>query len=114
MATKYLIFIGLIMLTSCSRPALMTYSDYDKIQSGSSIADLKGEIGSPYAIHHKEGGVVEYEYIERIKSGNNYIAENRYYIIVEDGKVTGKYMKQEKPPAYDLIYQEEPNYQRFP
>jgi hypothetical protein len=92
----------------------MTYSDYDKVESGTSIAALQSEIGKPYAIHTKQGGIVEYEYIEKIDSGNNLVAENHYFLIVENGKVTGKYMKREQPPAYDLIYQDEPNYQGFP
>ncbi len=104
------LLISLTALTACfSRPALMTHSDYDNIQLGTSIAQVQSEIGKPYSIHHKDG-VDEYEYIERIDSGNNLIAENHYFLIVEDGKVTGKYMTREKPPAYDLIYQEEPNY----
>jgi hypothetical protein len=118
MAKKYLkplAMIGLFSLASCfSRPALMTYADYDKVETGTSIATLQSEIGKPYAIHTKEGGIVEYEYIERIDTGNNIVAENHYFLIVEEGKVVGKYMNREKPPAYDLIYQEEPNYQGFP
>ena len=105
----------LFFLSSCfSRPALMTYSDYDKVEIGTPIAKLKSEIGKPYAIHAKEEGTEEYEYIERIDSGNNLVAENHYFLISKDGKVIGKYMTRERPPAYDLIYQEEPNYQGFP
>ena len=108
---KPFLFLTLFALTSCfSRAPLMTYETYDKIQTGTSIAEVQSDIGKPYSIHKKEGGIVEYEYIERIDTGNNVVAENHYFLIVEDGKVTGKYMKREKPPAYDLIYQEEPNY----
>ena len=88
----------------------MTYDTYDKVQMGTSIAQLESDIGKPYAIHTKEGNIVEYEYIERIDTGNNLVAENHYFLIVENGKVVGKYMNRERPPAYDLIYQEEPNY----
>ena len=88
----------------------MTYESYDKIQTGTSIAQVQSDIGKPYAIHNKKGNIVEYEYIERIDTGNNLVAENHYFLIVENGQVVGKYMKQEKSPAYDLIYQDEPNY----
>jgi len=108
------LLIVLTVLTACfSRPALMTHSAYDGVQLGTSIAQIQAEIGKPYAIHHKEG-VDEYEYIERIDGGNNLVAENHYFLIVEDGVVTGKYMTREQPPAYDLIYQDEPNYPNFP
>jgi hypothetical protein len=118
MAKKYLkllAVVGLFSFSSCfSRPSLMTYADYDKVEMGTSIVQLQSEIGKPYTIHTKEGGIVEYEYIERINTGNNLVAENHYFLIVEEGKVVGKYMNREKPPAYDLIYQDEPNYQGFP
>ena len=92
----------------------MTHSDYDQVQIGTSAAALQEKIGKPYAIHAKEDGKQEYEYVERIDSGNNLIAENHYFLIIQNGKVVGKYMSRERPPAYDLIYQEEPNYPNFP
>ena len=102
---------ALICLSSCfSRPSMMTYESFDKVQVGTAVTDLKQEIGKPYAIHHKDGGSEEYEYVERINVGNSLIAENHYFLIVQNGKVVGKYMSRERPPAYDLIYQEEPNY----
>lgn len=88
---------------------MMTYSAFDQVQVGTPIADLHSQVGQPYAIHHKESGD-EYEYVERINVGNSRFAENRYFLIVQHGKVVGKYMSREQPPAYDLIYQEEPNY----
>lgn len=115
MRSLLLLIIALFSLTACfSRPALMTYTDYDKVELGTSIAKLQSDIGKPYAIHSKEGGSEEYEYIERIDTGNNIVAENHYFLIVQDGKVVGKYMNRERPPAYDLIYQEEPNYPGYP
>lgn len=112
---KKFLFLFLLPLASCfSHPAYMTYETYDNVKMGTSIADVQSDLGKPYAIHKKEGGIVEYEYIERIDTGNNLVAENHYFLIVEDGKVTGKYVKREQPPAYDLIYQEQPNYQNDP
>lgn len=105
--------ILLLCLMGCfSRSSMMTYESFDKVQIGTSIASLKSEIGRPYAIHHKDGSE-EYEYVERINAGNSLIAENHYFLIVQNGKVIGKYMSRERPPAYDLIYQEEPNYPSY-
>jgi len=107
----FLFLLAFIPLTSCfSRPALMTYNEYDKVQMGTTTSELRSEIGKPYAIHTKDHGVEEYEYIERIDTGNNIVAENHYFLVIKDGKVVGKYMNRERPPAYDLIYQEQPNY----
>ncbi len=111
MAKSYLIPLALLCCTACfSRPSLMTYSDYNSVQVGSSITKIETEIGKPYAVHTKKDGTVEYEYIERIDAGSTIVAENHYFLIIQDGKVVGKYMNRERPPAYDLIYQEEPNY----
>ena len=115
MAKSYLIPVLLLCCTACfSRPALMTYCDYNNVQVGTSIAKVETEVGKPYAIHKKKDGIQEYEYIERIDAGINIVAENHYFIIVQDGKIIGKYVKRETPPAYDLIYQEEPNYPNEP
>lgn len=115
MAKSYLIPVVLLCCTACfSRPALMTYSDYSSVEIGVSIIKLETEIGKPYAIHTKKDGTKEYEYIERIDAGTNVVAENHYFLIIQDGKVVGKYMNRERPAAYDLIYQEEPNYQSNP
>ncbi len=92
----------------------MSHQTYDSIKSGMSVADLTKEVGKPYAMHSKEDGSVEYEYIERIDNGISVVAENHYFIIVQGDEVVGKYMTSETPPAYDLIYQEEPNYPGYP
>ena len=92
----------------------MTFNEYDKVQVGTPITDLNSEIGKPYSIHHKDNGSDEYEYIERVNTGNNLVSENHYFLIVKEGKVIGKYVTRERPPAYDLIYQEDPNYPNYP
>ena len=107
-------FLFVAFLTGCfSNSAYMSYYAYDHIQTGTSIATIKSEVGEPYAIHRKEG-TQEYEYIERIDREKSLAAENHYFLIVQDGKVVGKYMNTERPPAYDLIYQEQPNYPGYP
>ncbi len=109
-----LLGVALLSLANCSHPALMTYQTYDEIHTGTTVGTLTQEVGHPYAIHAKEGGIEEYEYIERIDNGMTLVSENHYFIIVKDGEVIGKYVKREGPPAYDLIYQDEPNYPGYP
>lgn len=89
---------------------MVTYAEFSQVQTGASVATIEQTLGSPYAIHEKKGGTTEYEYIERIDGGNGVVAENHYFFIIEEGKVVGKYVKREQAPAYDLIYQDEPNY----
>lgn len=106
-----LIFVGMLSLSSCfSNSSLMTYSRYDQVETGASIEEVESRMGKPYAVHQKKDGSSEYEYVERINAGDDLVAENHYFLIVQDGKVMGKYMTRERAPAYDLIYQEQPNY----
>lgn len=110
-AIKRIFFLSLICAASCfSNNKMMTHNSYDTLKTGTPVSELTAQAGKPYAIHVKEDGSEEYEYIERIDNGVSVIAENHYFIVVREGEVVGKYMTRETPPAYDLIYQEEPNY----
>ena len=117
MAKKSLIVAAVlfVLMTSCfSRSAAMTYSEFDELKTGTNLASLKEQVGEPYSIHTRKDGSKEYEYIERVGTGDNVVAENHYFIILKEGKVIGKYMTRERPPAYDLMYQDEPNYRSNP
>jgi hypothetical protein len=70
---------------------------------------MEQRVGSPYQIRNLKDGEKEYEYIERITMGDEVVEENHYFIIVQDGKVKGKRTTQQTPPAYDLIYDDNPN-----
>lgn len=102
---------SLLFLASCftSGPR-MTSGTYDTIQMGTPIVSIEKQYGQPYAVHSRGPSTQEYEYIERIDMGYNVVSENHYFLVVTDGQVVGKYMRREKPPAYDLIYQEDPNW----
>jgi len=108
------LLILLCFLASCfSRTSAMTNDTYSSIQLGTSIDSLYSEIGRPYAIHDKPNGVQEYEYIERIRNNRSLVSENHYFLIVENGKVVGKRMSQEKQRAYNLIYEDDPNWDSY-
>lgn len=100
----------LVLLTACfSRSAIMTRSSYEEISIGTPISNLKAKVGEPYSIQEQPNGTEEYEYIERIPLGSEVIEENRYYLVVKNGQVVSKRMNQKSPPAYDLIYDDDPN-----
>lgn len=112
---KKTFLIPLVILTACAgSSARMTQDRYDAIQTGVSVKEVQQEVGQPYAVHDKSGGVKEYEYIERITMGSQLISEHHFFLIVVDGRVVGKYSKQEKAPPYDLIYQDDPNHHWYP
>ena len=110
---RFALLTAIVILSSCSQ-AMMTRDNYDCITVGTSIKEVQKIAGKPYAIHNKGGGTQEYEYIERINRGGmdrgtEILAENHYYLVVVDGQVVGKFIRQEKLPGFNLIYQEDPN-----
>ncbi len=106
-----LTLIALFALSSCfSRSAIMTRMEFDNIQMGDKIEDIESVAGTPYNICSKGDNTFEYEYVERIEfTGKTDIYENHYILIVSDGVVTGKRYSTSKSPAYNLIYQDDPN-----
>lgn len=109
-----LLFAAFLAAGCFANRTYMSYNAFDDIQIGTPIAVIKSEVGEPYAIHQKKEGAEEYEYIERVDREKYMAAENHYFLIVKNGKVIGKYMKTRWPPAYDLIYQDQPNYPGYP
>jgi len=104
----------LIALSGCfSRSSAMTGDSYAMIQLGAPVDTVIAEVGTPYAVHDKGEGVSEYEYIERIRNNKSLISENHYFLRIEGGKVVGKRMTQEKQKDYDLIYEDDPNWDSY-
>lgn len=111
---KILILSFLFMCACFSHTSLMTSETFATIELGTPIAEVKETAGEPYAVHRLEGGAEEYEYIERMDLGHELVTENHYYLKVLNGQVVSKRVTREKQPAYDLIYQEDPNYPTYP
>lgn len=112
---KYIaLFLLSCFLSGCfSRSSAMTNETYSSIQLGTSIESLSPQIGRPYAIHDKPNGIQEYEYVERIRNTRSLVSENHYFLLVEDGRVVGKRMSQEKQRAFNLIYENDPNWDSY-
>jgi len=86
----------------------MTRNGYGDVEVGMSASDLQKHYGKPYNVYSKGDDKVTYEYIEKIRMGNEIIEQRRYYIVVVDGKVVGKYMKLSNPPPFEAIYSDSP------
>ena len=111
----FFLLIFLCVLSSCfSRTSMMTRENFDEISLGTPISEVEEKMGTPYDIHSIKGGKEEYEYIERIDMGNHLVSENHYFLVVYDGQVVGKRMTQERPPNFNLMYQEDPNHYQYP
>lgn len=74
---------------------------YD-VPIGASTPEMIETVGKPYAVHKKDDGSTEYEYIERFKVGYRNMQTRRYFILVKDGKVISKRVEQTSPIPYYL------------
>lgn len=110
-----LLLCAVICLTGCfSDRATMDRAGYVWATLGMSACELKKCAGEPYAIHCCGENDMEYEYIERFNFGNEFCYQNHYYFRIVNGFVVSKRITREKQPAYDLIYQDDPNYPSYP
>ena len=102
--------LSLVLLCGCfTRSQVISRSSFDDIQVGSTVADFEKKIGAPYKVRKLSNGCTDYEYIERILMGEEVIEENHYYLRIKNGRVIAKRVNQEIPPAYDLIFDGDPN-----
>ena len=105
-----LVVLSCLSLCGCfARSQVMTRGSFDDIQVGSSLADFEQKVGAPYRVRKLPNGCLDYEYIERIGMGEEIVEENHYYLRVKNGRVVAKRVNQELPPAYDLMYDGDPN-----
>lgn len=106
---RYCLLFCLLLLTSCNiNHELMTRNGYAYVDVGMSSQALAERFGKPYNIYSKGDGTETYEYIEKIMMGTQVIEQRRYYIVIEEGKVVGKYMKLSNPPPFEAIYSDDP------
>ncbi len=112
---KRLLLLGMcIALSGCfSRSSAMTQETFATVQIGTPIEVVIQDMGEPYSTDTKNG-MEEYVYIERVTTGNRLIYENHYILFVQGGVVVSKTVKQERPPSFDLIYQDDPNHNQYP
>jgi len=110
-------FLFSLILLACacnSYSSAMSRQQYDDVLLGASISDLMCLLGEPYSVRCLCDGVEEYQYIERVSQNDELAYENHYFIKVVNGQVVSKRMKVESRPAYDLIYEADPNYPNYP
>jgi len=107
---SFLIFFIALVASGCfSRTTMMNRQSFDQISLGMRVEEFEDKVGKPFAIRDKSNGCQEYEYIERLEQGTEWLSETHYILIVRDGQVVAKRIAKEKRPAYDLIDQEDPN-----
>lgn len=96
-------FMGwlLAFVFSCSSGgSFVTMQSFYEIPVGASTSEVIASAGEPYAIHKKEDGALEYEYIERFKVGDRYTEERHFFLLIKDGKVVSKRTTQMSPTPY--------------
>ena len=94
-------WVPLFLLASCaSGGKAVTMDAFYEIELSTTTPQVVAVLGTPYAIHNKGDGAVEYEYIERIKIGGRDAEERHYFILIKDGHVVSKRVKQSSPLPY--------------
>lgn len=95
--------LALPLCFSCSSGgSIVTMQSFYEIPIGASESEVVTTAGKPYAIHKKEDGSVEYEYIERFKVGDRYTEERHFFLLIKDGKVVSKRTQQMSPRPYSF------------
>jgi hypothetical protein len=104
---KYL--FPLLLLLGCGHPTMMTRQTFADVDIGEPILQVEEKVGKPFAIRKNSDGTQEYEYIERISLGTEVVEEYHYYLVINNGQVVSKRLNQDRPPAFDLIDDDDPN-----
>lgn len=104
----------MVLLTGCTSSYFaMTDRSFCGIDMGVSIESVQCQVGDPYAICIREDGAEEHQYIERIDLGGGLVMEKQYFLVVKNNKVISKRLVRRVSPAYNLIYETEPNYSQY-
>ncbi|NGX45205.1 MAG: hypothetical protein K940chlam2_00348 [Chlamydiae bacterium] len=107
--------LALVLLCGCAtRSSAITLQEYDEVVLGASSSEVVAILGDPYAIHNVGDRTEEYEYIERFSMNNELVYETHYFLTVVNGQVISKRTTQERRPAYDQLWQVDPNYPTYP
>lgn len=106
----WIIFPICLLFSSCGSSYIgVSRSTFDSIDIGTSSKDIIKQYGSPYKIYSIDINRQEYEYVEKISVGREPISETRYIFTLEKGVVISKRSEKSFPPAYNAIYNEDPN-----
>lgn len=94
-------WIPLFLFVSCSlggKP--VTMDAFYEVDLSTTTPEVVALLGKPYAIHKKEDGALEYEYIERIKIGGRDAETRHYFLLIKNGAVVSKRVEQSSPLPY--------------
>lgn len=95
------VYLILLSLTACAVGGhALTSSMFQEIPVGTSTKDIEASAGKPYAIHRKDDGSIEYEYIERLKIGGRDAEIRHFYFVIRNGQVVSKRIEQSSPVPY--------------
>jgi hypothetical protein len=87
--------IPLLLFSACAiggKPITMgLFCEIDLCTTTPQVVEI---MGKPYAIYEMTDGYVEYEYIERINIGAREAEERHYFILMKDGLVVSKRVRQ--------------------
>lgn len=97
---KKIIVLSLVLYSCSSGGSVVTMNEFYEVPIGASQEEVVKTIGKPVNTKNLPDGSVEYEYVERLSVGERTLNERHYIIVMRDGKVVSKRIKQESPNPY--------------
>ncbi|MCY3974424.1 MAG: hypothetical protein OXF02_02640 [Simkaniaceae bacterium] len=97
-----------VLLSGCFATRTMTQEGFASLAPGTSLFEVQKRYGKPYAIHRDDEQGEVYEYVERIRFGEQIFEQRSYYIAFTNGKVVGKRVVRSTPPILESFYADEP------
>ena len=93
--------LSICILASCSSGgSVVTMNSFYDVPVGASQEEVVAMVGEPVSKKNLPDGSCEYEYVERFSAGGRTLNERFYIIVIKDGKVISKKIKQESPNPY--------------
>jgi hypothetical protein len=87
---------------------MMNQDGFTSVEMGQPVSEMIAMHGKPMHIYSKGYDSQIYEYVERLSIGTNVVQQRRYFIVVSNDRVVGKYMKFDNPPPFQTIYTNDP------
>lgn len=104
----------LLLLCLCASLSAFTRLDFNDIMLGTTLREVVNCYGDPYAVHEPECGGIAFEYIERISMNDELVYVNHYYLTFINDRLAAKCFREENRPAFDQMYQQNPNFPSYP
>jgi hypothetical protein len=86
------------MAACASGNRIVTMNTFYDIPIGATKEEIIAKTGDPAVIRKLDDGIIEYEYVERMRVGSRLMQERYYILVLKDNVVISKRVEQRSPP----------------